>query len=124
MDKPNVPDSPPRLLPGRSALRWTRLAFLASVACLLGIFSIVATSALAPGGGPRELMITVESVVAIVAILGGFAFTWKAVYREFDEMAVGYTTRFGRLFAYWQLDDRTGEVLRRPGEREVRRRTE
>ena len=42
-----------------------------------------------------------------------------AVDREGD---AGDTTLFGTYLDLWQLDHRTGEVLRRPGERQVRRR--
>jgi hypothetical protein len=39
-----------------------------------------------------------------------------------EERASGYTTLYGRYWDLWQLDHRTGEVLRRPGERQAGRR--
>jgi hypothetical protein len=39
-----------------------------------------------------------------------------------SERDAGYTTLFGHRWELWQLDARTGEVVRRPGERQVRRR--
>ncbi len=38
------------------------------------------------------------------------------------EAEAGYTTLWYRYYHLWQLDPRTGEALRRPGERTVRGR--
>jgi type IV secretory pathway VirB2 component (pilin) len=66
-------------------------------------------------------------VIGLVAILaiGGMLMRGAAqADRAKDaEYAAGYTTLFGPPYEYWQLDDRTGEVLRRPGETKARPRS-
>jgi hypothetical protein len=41
---------------------------------------------------------------------------------EMRERDAGYTTQYNIRYELWQLDSKTGEVLRRPGERQARRR--
>ena len=63
----------------------------------------------------------------LIVTLGTFAFItaiqFVAAYKQYraikEEQAAGYTTLSGMLFDLWLLDDKTGEVLRRPGEREL-----
>lgn len=52
------------------------------------------------------------ALLAIVASARG----WGVSRQEFQ---AGYTTLYARYYQYWQLDSKTGEVLRRPGEREI-----
>jgi hypothetical protein len=118
------PDSPPRLVPGFSALAWTYLHLLA---LLLGVASIASWIWLSVH--PEFLLSSVPVLAFYVWTIWGYR---RAAYRERD---AGYTTTFGdsaeitlpgggaypviRLFStrdLYQLDPRTGEVVRRPGD--------
>jgi hypothetical protein len=66
--------------------------------------------------------------VEVAAALAGALVTWSAAFvaaiREgrvaMKERKAGYTTLYGMHYEYWQLDPRTGAVLRRPGDREAK----
>lgn len=116
-----VPPTPPQLLPGRSALGWNRIilrALLVGVA-MCGLAGLGYFVVPAPLGG---LVGMAAMVVAIGSGVVGFGASVAGARAESRERAAGYTTVYGRKFAYWQLDPDTGAVLRAPGEREVRRR--
>jgi hypothetical protein len=117
-------DSPPRLVPGFSARAWTKLQVLA---LLLGVTSIISWIWLSIH--PEFLLISLAVFVFYVWTIWGYR---RAAYRERD---AGYTTTFGdsaefalpgrggvpviRLFStadLYQLDPKTGEVVRRPGD--------
>lgn len=70
----------------------------------------------------RHLVVNAGAAAVFVGGLSMCVTGWKAVYRERDELAGGYTSRYHRHYLYWQLDPQTGEVLRRPGVRAARRR--
>jgi len=112
-----IPDTPPTLLPGRSANHWFRIGFrylcLAVGSPLLMTMSALVQSPL------REVVIAVCLVLSLTfcAALLRVAFAVSAA--AVRERKAGYTTLYGRYYAYWQLDHKTGEVLRRPGERMV-----
>jgi hypothetical protein len=117
----NLRGDPPSLLPGRSAKRWSivtgrslLMAPVVSVLFVLGFFILAGPlSAFAVVCGLLlSLWITITAIRAALEI--GRA--------ERLEREAGYTTLFGKHYDLWQLDDRTGEVLRRPGERSVPRR--
>jgi len=78
--------------------------------------------------GPADLRNVILNValvprIAATAILA-YA-TYRHTRRERQERRVGYTTTYESYYRdYWQLDPRTGEVLRRPGELKARRRSE
>lgn len=115
-----VPDAPPKLLPGRSAWGWMRIG----VASLLAGIPIVVLIVLGAGlPKPFKDIVMFASLLVGLGIcavgLRGFVNGFKAGLSERD---AGYTTLYGTMIDCWQLDHRTGEVLRRPGERQVRRR--
>ncbi len=68
--------------------------------------------------------LAIAGIVLVEFGLGSVAF-WASIngFRTtFRERDAGYTTLYGTMIDGWQLDHRTGEVLRRPGESAVRRR--
>jgi hypothetical protein len=116
--------TPPRLVPGLSARRWTYLHLIAT----LSIYGSLVTW--------LWLSIHAELLLVTVAAVAFFAFTIIGYRRAaFRERAAGYTTTFGayagfallgrgatpvvRLFPtadLWQLNPKNGEVVRPPGE--------
>jgi hypothetical protein len=73
--------------------------------------------------GGRQHDVALVPGTAATAILA-YA-TYRHTRRERQERRVGYTTTYESHYRdYWQLDPRTGEVLRRPGELKARRRSE
>jgi hypothetical protein len=66
--------------------------------------------------------------VALGGLVGGIACVGFSTYANLTglgmrrrEIEAGYTTLFGMAYDCWQLDPRTGEVRRHPGERPVTR---
>ena len=111
------PETPPELLPGRSARFWMKIVGAGIPVGLVFLVLIPVGSMLAP---PLRDLVVFGSL-GVVVVVGGVglwasAMSRLAIDREHDD---GYTTLFGIYRELWQLDDRTGEVLRRPGEREV-----
>ena len=117
-----VPETPPQLLPGRPALdySWFILRSIAigiamTLVMMLGFFVL------------PEPVRSVVTTAALLGSLGGAAgLGWASIlgwHTARRERRAGYTTIYGSYLDAWQLDPKTGEVLRRPGEREVRRRT-
>ena len=93
------------------------------VACLLGGIPLVALLAVGAGlSQPSKDVVMIGCLVAVFVLgasgLRAFARSNEAILAERD---AGYTTLYGMFIHLWQLDHRTGEVLRRPGERKVRR---
>ena len=110
----------PALLDGDTAWGLTRLGVAglaggAAAALLLWLAAFL----------PEELSEALSYAALAAGVCFGLLAIWagagtlSAIDRERD---AGYTTLYGRYRELWQLDHRTGEVLRRPGEREVRRR--
>jgi hypothetical protein len=89
------------------------------------LFSLVGlTFLLAPALGAGEASRALFSAGLAIALFAG-ALGLSAVLMfaraERHEGDAGYTTVPRAHFERWQLDPTTGEVLRRPGEREARR---
>ena len=116
-----VPATPPHLLPGRPALAWSWLilrsmvtGFLTTLVMMFGFF--VAPAPIRPAVTTAALLVGLGAgAVLMYASIRG----WRMALRERN---AGYTTTFGDHPNLWQLDPMTGEVLRRPGERTVRKR--
>jgi hypothetical protein len=119
---PTVPGSPPRLLSGRSARRWAVLVAASMVPPLIPLFAMGVTAALAPNADVRSTLIALEFAMIIVWVVFGMIPTAvmhdRAMRRE---LRARYTTEFRGHQEYWLLDDKTGAVLRQPGERTIRR---
>ena len=114
-----VPEAPPALLPGRSAWGWMRIgvaSLLAGVPILLAIYL---------GAGLSQPFKDIVIFGSMLVGLGlGAVGAWAGVKSNsaiLEERDAGYTTLYGMFRHLWQLDHRTGEVLRRPGERRARR---
>jgi hypothetical protein len=116
----NVPDAPPQLLPERSAWAWIRIGLVSLAATLPMLLLIVIGAAL-----PHPIRDIVMSgslfVIFGLCTIGGRA-GMKSNGAYLRERDAGYTTLYGMHRELWQLHHSTGEVLRRPGERVVRRR--
>ena len=115
----NVPEIPPTLLPGRSAWGWMRIG----VVCLLGELPLLVP--IVVGAAVAQPLRDIVMSGAFLAIVGIGAVGIRAFVRfnsvTLEERDAGYTTLYGMFRHLWQLDHRTGEVLRRPGERRARR---
>lgn len=129
-------DNPPRLLPGRSAIAWVRFQGLGMLLfAVVFIGGGVAVAIVRHTQAERDAMtgpwivLTIGAIAVWVPATLGFR---SAAYRE---RAAGYTTIYGDdasidipgrgryvsipLFStvgLWQLNARTGAVIRRPGE--------
>lgn len=111
----------PTLQKGRTARSWMRLMAVGLAGGALCGLGIPAARLVLPQQAWEPAMGAILFVVLVFAAIGLWASlrTFGAIERERE---AGYTTLHGRYFELWQLDPKTGEVLRRPGEREVRRR--
>jgi hypothetical protein len=121
MSEPLDEERVPTLVDDDSALGLARLG-LGSAACgALVAIGIPAARFLLPQSAWEPVMVVIFLVVLVFRACGLWAFhaLAAAMARERD---AGYTSLHGRYWELWQLDPKTGEVLRRPGEREVRRR--
>jgi hypothetical protein len=89
-------------------------------ATLLPGIAMVPTGLLIADGSVRGTLIALEFILVIAGVLFGLfpaaAMRERASRRE---NRAGYTTEFRGYWSYWRLDDKTGEVLRRPGERSL-----
>ena len=116
MRKPAVPSSPPALLPGHSANYWDGIQLLACVVGVPSALGILLGAAMWPslagmivGAVAISVMLVSTACLAIASI--------QQIRRDRQETSAGYTTRYADSYwLYWQLDPKTGEVLRRPGE--------
>ena len=118
-----VPESPPTLVPGRSAYDWSRFGLLTTAVGFLALISWPLISEFGPDRHTREILLAITGVIAFVVGACGTLFVIvKMTARQWIELAAGYTTLYGRAYPYWQLDPKTGEVLRRPGERKAKKR--
>jgi len=112
-----IPVVPPALLPGRTANYWILRSAICVFVALAGLVGMLVGS-------------NVPGQVGSVIVVGSCAWTvfWGAlcsragvgaIVVERRERAAGYTTLFaGQYRRYWQLDPKTGAVVRRPGERQ------
>ena len=123
MTEAKIPEMPPVLLPGRSAFSWIPPQLLAIAVALLGLIAGPVISAFAPTADGRHTLLILSEVILVGSGLAGQWYSfWRMRQDARRELAAGYTTLFGRAYPYWQLDPKTGEVLRRPGEREAKKR--
>ena len=108
-------DRPPSLLPGRSAAAWSRrggVFLLFGIILSLGI--PLGTLVPTPLSGPFFVGFFVLSLGCCAIALRAFIGMYSATRQE---QRAGYTTLVGRPYRrYWQLDPKTGAVIRRPGE--------
>ena len=119
----SVPGSPPALLHGRAALYWGRLQLVAGIVNLLAVVAMPAI-ALLPDRPARVMLIPVAVFVGLgPGACGALFATIRKAGAVRRELAAGYTTLYRQATDYWQLDPKTGEVLRRPGELKARRRS-
>lgn len=121
IDHQHSPDKPPDLVDGDSALGLARLGLMSLAAGALVAIGIPAARFLLPESAWEPAMAAILLVVLVLAGAGIRAGVLLANAMD-REKEVGYTTLHGVHRDLWQLDPKTGEVLRRPGEREVRRR--
>lgn len=106
-------DLPPAILPGRGAVYWARHATKAIFGSLLFV-PITAVGTLLEGP-PRHAIIVVGVVVAI--LFGAYVLIAGILMAQAErrEVSAGYTTLYsGRYRHLWQLDPRTGAVIRPP----------
>ncbi len=115
-----VPLDPPQLLPGKSAYERRKKLWLAPTLGFSGCAGIAGCALLHVAAG-------VQVPVPIWVIVFGLTFSGSVVIfvlgvpwgaAKDRERRAGYTTLFGfsNTVDLWQLDYRSGEVLRRPGQ--------
>lgn len=112
---PHGSDAPPGLLPGRPALFWAKLLMLGLPLCLVSLVAIpVIGYVMALGAPGRERALWTAGAVTLggTAVLALFLFGWVRAARR--EKAAGYTTLFADRPELWQLNPKTGEVVRPP----------
>lgn len=114
-------DVAPRLLPGRSAKYWMRIA-VGSMGAAITIVVVIALVGSALQQPVRGAVTGLLLVIGIVVTVAAFAAALASLATSRRERAAGYTTLYGEKRDLWQLDPTTGAVLRRPGERDTRRR--
>ena len=115
-----APESPPALLPGRTAWGWMRIGVASLLACA-PMLALIWFAAGLPDPLKNLAMLGILVVVFGLSAAGLSGFI-NALRTGLRERQAGYTTLYGAMIDSWQLDHRTGEVLRMPGERQVRRR--
>ena len=117
MDEPRLPDSPPKLVSGRSAASWLRRSLLLLLVATLPLLAMFPTSVLARDPALRGSLVVFELAIVVVLaafVIGSAVASSKTMARE---RRAGYTTYGKGNLDLWYLDDRTGEVLRRPDQR-------
>ena len=108
-----VPGTPPRLLPGRSALAWHRLYLQA------GLFAMAGTLVLAFGflvlADPLRLPIGWAGGLSVMVAGVRMLYVSRKAYEvRTRETRAGDTTIYNYHLDLWQLDPNTGAVLRQP----------
>ena len=115
MNEPRPPEIPPTLVPGQSAAYWLRRAVGFLFFATVPFAAAVLTAWFGPSA-TRDSLIVVEFTILVVLaafVIGSAIGASKATARE---RRAGYTTYGKGNLDLWYLDDRTGEVLRRPDE--------
>ena len=96
-------------------MSWARWEFASIVFLGIDIVALIITSGLAPTPAVRHALVDIEIDLLVLVTVFGLVLTSimrsRATKRE---NAAGYTTEWNRLHEYWQLDERSGEVIRRP----------
>lgn len=110
------------MLPGHSARHWARLSALGYFAAIPVILLMIGFSTIADERLRALLLLADLGLFASLGIAASIAYA-RMGRRSREEIAAGYTTLHARLYAYWEIDDRTGEVLRHPGERDPVKRS-
>jgi hypothetical protein len=112
---------PPSLTDGRTAFWWARASLVGLVVSVLVILVLAGVAYFAPKPTPGWFPV-VALLGLVVSPAGFFGIPWFTRIRaSIRETQAGYTTLYDRYYDLWQLDPKTGAVLRHPGERVVRR---
>lgn len=106
---------PPRLLPGRSSLEEALRNPPLNNAGIVFILAVVLASAVLDGAA-RYVADIALGIAGLTAVLLASRARWASLQMDRRESEAGYTTRCGSHQELWQLEPRTGAVLRRPGE--------
>jgi hypothetical protein len=101
-------------------MHWLR-RFLACAAVLVPAVLLMPLASLLPVP-PRLITLGGLLVVIIAVCMVGIHAGIEWARTEIRERDAGYTTQYGKRYELWQLDPTTGDVLRRPGERQARKR--
>ena len=119
-----IPPEPPALLPGRSARALSRLVMASWAVSGIGVAWALTAAVRGPQlHVPSLLLAVVVAVFGVAAVAALPVNLWarrRLRARTTRELAAGYTTLPGRAYDHWQLDPKTGAVLRRPGETTAR----
>lgn len=112
--------TPPVLRPGASAIDWVR-RWLG--ACVFAVPAVLLMPFAASAAEPTRSALL--GLALIVALGAGATMIFSGVQwirTEAREREDGCATQFGKHPELWQLDPKTGAVLRRPGEPPIARR--
>ena len=114
---------PPDLLPGRSALEEVEFGLKLRAAGIALVFAVLGAAAVFDGP-PRVVVVWALAIPGIAAAILSTRAWYASMRAEKREREAGYTTEFDIAGKdLWQLDPKTGIVLRRPGEPLISRRT-
>jgi hypothetical protein len=108
-------DGPPRLLPDATAIDLMRRGLFFTVISIVCAVGMVIGSTLDPPVRPTVVIAAFVGLL-VSGVIGTRTYLLEmgAEHRERD---AGYTTLLSRRYRdYWQLDPRSGVVVRRPGE--------
>jgi hypothetical protein len=116
--------SPPELLPGRSALEEAGRSWKIDLAGI-GVVLLMVVSAAALNNPARSIALAALLVPGLMLTIVGYR-SWMGMNRrKRRERQAGYTTLYDSAgIDLWQLDPRTGAVIRRPREPMGRRRAD
>ncbi len=133
-DAPVVPRDPPRLLPGHSAAWWNSagtLVVVRGMLFLLGFVLLAWPLAQVATGTAHDIARETLLLLGCGCVAAQVPLAWVYRHRVFRERDAGYTTMPGdavtmnmsrgpavmlfRTADLWQLEGRTGAVVRRPG---------
>jgi len=118
--KMRVPDAPPPLLPGKTAMYWVKRFLKVSVVVIVAVLLMPVASLLPVPS--RLLVLGFLLVIILTGCTLGIHASVQSGRAELRERNAGYTTQYRARYELWQLDPTTGDVLRRPGERQARKR--
>jgi hypothetical protein len=108
----------PKLLPGLSANFWVKTTLLILAFCGIGLAGVPLSAWILQDKPAKSVVMFIFAFIGITAgicLIGAGVCMGRAMSRE---SRAGYTTLYDtRKSHLWLLDPRSGEVLRKPGEK-------
>ncbi len=105
---------PPALLPGKTANDCSMRVLHSLAGAAGGVLAIPASSYLITAQGVKTSVIVIFVFIVIAFSVALMAASLALGRTNRNEAAAGYTTLFNPKPQQWQLNPKTGEVVRRP----------